>query len=107
MSEFGERLREARIKRSMNQKELAERINLKQASISQFEKGQRMPTPANIDLLAQILEVPREQLAGEDRGEFEKTMLMRNIKGLTPESVKKINDYVELIKIAEKNQKKG
>ena len=105
MSEFGDRLKKARVDKGISQQELADKVNLKQASISQFEKGQRMPTPANIDKLARILSVSIDYLAGEDQGKFEKSILMRNIKGLSPESVQKINEYVELIRIAEKNKK--
>lgn len=112
MAEFGNRLREARLKKGLNQKELADAMGLTQASISQFEKGQRLPTPANITKLSEILEVPRDFLAGEDKGEFEKTLLMRNIKELTPEAIKEINKYVDLIKSRERlksleNQKLG
>ena len=98
MSEFGERLRQARIDRGMNQEELAGVMGLTQASISQFEKGLRMPTPANIRKFAQILNIHEEDLAGQNQGEFEKTLLMRNIRGLSPDSINKINEYAAMIK---------
>ena len=102
MAIFGDRLREARIQKGWNQGDLAEAMNLTQASISQFEKGQRLPTPNNIDRFSEVLGVSRDFLAGENKGGFEKEMLMRNLKNLTPESLKKINDYVELVKKSEK-----
>lgn len=98
MAIFGDRLKEARIQKGWNQGELAEAMTLTQASISQFEKGQRLPTPNNINKFAEVLGVSRDFLAGENEGEFEKEMLMRNLKNLTPESLKKINEYVDLIK---------
>lgn len=98
MSEFGSRVKEARINKGWNQEKLAEEMNLTQASISQFENGQRLPTPANIKKFAEVLEVSRESLAGENNGQFEKEILMRNIKDLSPENLRKINDYVELFK---------
>lgn len=104
MTEFGNRLKEARLNKGLSQEELADAMNLSQASISQFEKGLRLPTPANISKFAEVLDVPREFLAGEDEGRFEKEMLMRNIKSLSPESIKKINDYIELLKIKEKSK---
>ena len=107
MTEFGERLREARIDRGMNQGELADAIELTQASISQFEKGLRMPTPANIRKFAQILDIREEDLAGQNQGEFEKTLLMRNIRDLSPSSLNKINEYVELIKRDEQSRRRG
>ena len=107
MSEFGERLRKARIDKGMNQEELADAIGLTQASISQFEKGLRMPTPANIRKFAQILDIREEDLAGQNQGEFEKTLLMRNIRDLSPDSLNKINDYVEIVKQAEQFKRRG
>lgn len=104
MAEFGNRLREARLRKDLSQNELADAMGLTQASISQFEKGQRLPTPANITKLSAILDVPRDFLAGEDKGEFEKALLMRNIKQLTPESIKKINEFAEFIKSQERSK---
>ena len=75
MAKFGEHLKEARLNKCLKQDELANAMNLTQASISQFEKGQRLPTPANITKFSEILGVSREFLAGEDEGKFEKEML--------------------------------
>ncbi len=102
MAEFGERLKKARIQKGLNQQQLAEAMELTQASISQFEKGQRLPTTKNIEKFAKVLNVPREFLAGENKGAFEKEILMRNLKNLSPESLKKINEYIDLVKGAEK-----
>lgn len=102
MSEFGERLKQARIKAGMNQQELARALEVTQAAISQFEQGKRKATPATITRMAEILGVDRQTLAGSDEGEFERSILMRNLKGLSPESLKKINEIVELYKKAEK-----
>ena len=107
MTEFGERLRKARVDKGMNQGELADAIGLTQASVSQFEKGLRMPTPASIRKFAQILEVREEDLAGQNQGEFEKTLLMRNIRDLSPSSLNKINEYAEMIKRDEQAKRRG
>lgn len=98
MAIFGDRLREARLLKGMNQEQLAEAMNLTQASISQFEKGQRLPTPKNIDKFSEVLEVSREFLAGENEGEFEKEILMRNLKNLSPESIRIVNELLESLK---------
>ena len=107
MPEFGERLRKARMDKGMNQAELASAIGLTQASISQFEKGLRMPTPANIRRFAQILDVNEEELAGQNQGEFEKTLLMRKIRDLSPDSLNKINEFVEMVKQNEQVKRRG
>lgn len=107
MPEFGERLRRARINKGISQAELASAIGLTQASISQFEKGLRMPTPANIRKFAQILNILEVDLAGQDQGEFEKTLLMRNIRDLSPDTLNKINEYVIILKQNEQVRRRG
>ena len=106
MSEFGKRLRRARQNKGMLQEDLAQAMGLTQASISQFEKGQRTPTPANIRKLAQILGVKEEDLAGKDKGNFERALLMRNMRDLSPGSLSRINEYVELIKESERARRR-
>ena len=103
MSEFGERLRQAREAMGWSQGELGEEVGLTQASISQLEKGRRAPTPALVTKLAKALEVERKYFAGDfaseaDEGKFERAILMRNLEALSPEQVRKINDIVEEIR---------
>lgn len=98
MAEFGDRLKKAREQKVWNQEQLAQAMDLTQASISQFEKGQRLPTPNNIDKFAEVLGVTRELLAGGNEGDFETQMLMRNIKNLSQEDLRKVNEWVEILK---------
>ena len=107
MSKFGERLRRARISKGMSQVELARAIELTQASVSQFEMGLRMPTPANIRKFAQILNIREVDLAGQNQAEFEKMLLMRNIRDLSPDSLSKINEYVKIIRENEQFRRRG
>ncbi len=106
MPELGKRIRDARINKGMSQAEVAREMGLKQASISQFENGQRVPMPANIRKLAGILGVEETILAGKDEGQFERAMLMRNIQGLSPESLQKINELTEIIKQNEQRKRR-
>ena len=98
MSEFGERLRQAREAKGWNQEKLGKEIGLTQASISQLEKGRRAPTPALVTKLAKALGVERKFFAGGAEGQFERAILMRNLDGLSPEQLRKINDIVEEIR---------
>ena len=98
MSEFGERLKKAREAKGYTQIELAQIMGLTQASISQFEKGLRLPTSANIKKIAEELDVTEESLAGENEGEFEKAILMRNLTYLSPNDIRKINEIINMIK---------
>jgi transcriptional regulator with XRE-family HTH domain len=110
LSEFGERLRKFRTDKGWNQDKLASDMGLTQASISQFESGTRQPTPALVEKFAQVLEVTSEALAGEDAGAVERERLMRNLKGLSPQTLEKINAVVEMIRQGERakrQDKKG
>jgi transcriptional regulator with XRE-family HTH domain len=98
MAIFGDRLKEARILKGWNQEDLAKAMNLTQASISQFESGQRLPTPKNIEKFSEILNVSREYLAGDNNGDFEREILMRNLKNISPESIKIVSDLIESLK---------
>lgn len=99
MSGFADRIRQARINKNWNQEELAKEVSLTQGAISQFEKGQRMPTPINLQLLAQKLEVSVDYLLGEeDNAEHERVKLMRTIQSLSPEALKKVQGLVDWVK---------
>jgi len=105
MAEFGDRLRAIRSEKGVKQEDLAENMGLTQASISQFEKGQRLPTPALIEKFAEKLGVTREELSGLDNGAFEKKQLMRNLDHLSPDALAKINHIVEMIKNSESSKR--
>ena len=69
--EFAERLKQARINKGMSQGDLAVAMNLTQGSISHFEKGLRLPTPANIDKFVEVLGISREDLVGTVEADVE------------------------------------
>ena len=99
MADFREKLRNIRIEKGLNQEQLADMVGLTQGAISQFEKGQRMPTPANLAVLAEKLEVTPEFLMGEEAGvEIDRVKLMRSIHELSPEQVKQYQSVLDLIK---------
>lgn len=101
MTNFAEKLREARQVKGWNQLDLAEAVGLTQGAISQFEKGLRIPTPANIEKFSHALGVSKDYLIGEEEMTSERVRLMRNIQSLSKDSLKKVEDYVNLIKKAE------
>jgi transcriptional regulator with XRE-family HTH domain len=101
MTNFAERLRQARQEKGWLQEELAEEMELSQSAISQFEKGLRIPTPANITKFSEILGVSRDFLVGEEEMMSEKVKLMRSIQSLSPEGLKRVEDYVSLVRKAE------
>ena len=58
------RLREAA---GLRQYELAERMGVKQASVSAWESGQAMPSAANLLKLADILDCTVDELLGRKK----------------------------------------
>ncbi len=101
MPSFGDRMRDARRIKNLTQEELASAMELSQAAISQFEKDQRVPTPLTIVKLAKCLGLDRDTLVGQDDAEFQGRLLLRNFKGLSPESREEISKIVEKYKKAE------
>ncbi len=102
MSFFGNMLKEARIRKGWNQQQLAKAVKMTQASISQFESGHRLPVHSDIKKFAAVLDVSLQSLVSNDQSNFERNKLINNLKSLSPETIRKINDIVELIKNAEK-----
>lgn len=96
---LGEKIKQVREAKGIKQGEFASDLGLSQAAISQFESGARQPTPRTIEKICQVLGVTREELVGkEDVENFEKAMLMRNLKGLSPESIRALNEIAKRLK---------
>ena len=98
MQNFAERLRQARQDKGLNQDELAKAMELSQGAISQFEKGLRIPTPANIVKLSQLLGVNSDYLVGEEEMSSDRVRLMRSIQTLSSEELKVVEGVVKMIK---------
>ncbi|WP_427185483.1 helix-turn-helix domain-containing protein [Bordetella bronchialis] len=65
MESFGQRVRQARIRRGWTQKQLADASGLTQSAIGNYESGQRVePTAAALLKLAKALRVPPAWLGG-------------------------------------------
>jgi len=95
---LGIKIKQARVGKGLNQADLADKIGISQAAISMFEKDQRQPTPKMLDHICEILEIEKKELVGEDEENYEKSMLMRNLKGLTPDEIRKLNEIVDILK---------
>lgn len=108
LSVFGQKLRNARAQKGWSQVQLASEMGLKQASISQFENGSRQPTPALARKFAAVLDVPLVELVGEDGpGVLEQARLMRNLKGLSPNTLDTINTIIEAMRQKELPKRRG
>lgn len=105
MSNFGKRLREARDAKGWTQEQLAERLKLAQAFISQLENGRRRPTPMLVERIAATLEVePDHLLSDEEQADVKAALIHRKLQSLSAESLEKIEDYVNLVRLKEKGR---
>lgn len=59
---IGAHIRATRVRRGMKQSELAVRTGLQPSAISQFETGQRDPSPENLRKVAKALDVSTDYL---------------------------------------------
>jgi transcriptional regulator with XRE-family HTH domain len=65
MSTFGERLRVARLRKGLKQKDLASMLNISQATIARYENNQHEPDIEMLKKLSTALEVSVDYLLGQ------------------------------------------
>jgi len=98
MSGFAENLRQIRDARGLTQSELADRMGVAQAFISQLETGRRRPSPALIGRIATALDVDAAVLTkGEEVSEVKANELFRKLKGLSPDALDEVEDYLKYL----------
>jgi len=68
---MGKKIREARDKKGLNQKEFAEKLNVSQASVSKYESGENIPRMNRLKQIASILEQPLHYFLEETPGREE------------------------------------
>lgn len=106
MSVFALNLKKARVDKGWNQGQLAAAMGVSQTAISQFEKGLRFPTPSNIKKFSDILGVSRDFLLGDEDMANERVKLMRSMQGLSPGGLKKVEEYIKMLKKYEEPEEK-
>lgn len=103
MKAFGGRIKEARIKKGLTQKQLASLIGAKHNSVSDWENNKNKPDPDTIELLMGALEIDANTLFGWD----DKEQLKQDAIDLTNkiENNANINTAMQNIgRLSEKNQ---
>ncbi len=65
---FGEKIRNARISKHYTQKQLAELINAKHNSVSDWEKDKSKPDMDTVELICGVLEISPSYLVGGKTG---------------------------------------
>ncbi|MBT1278919.1 helix-turn-helix transcriptional regulator [Thermoanaerobacter sp. CM-CNRG TB177] len=62
---LGERIRKARLAKGLTQKQLAEMLNITDATVNRYEKGIRKPDPEMLKAIADVLNVSIDYLLGK------------------------------------------
>jgi len=62
---LGERIRKARLAKGLTQKQLAEILNVTDATVNRYEKGIRKPDPEMLKAIADVLNVSIDYLLGK------------------------------------------
>ncbi|ACL76596.1 helix-turn-helix domain-containing protein [Ruminiclostridium cellulolyticum] len=112
---FGDRLRELREERDITQNELGKSINVSGRVIGYYEANDRFPRDENLlKTIADYFNVSVDYLLGrtENRQMSDEIVTESKIpynldlKGLPDEALKKVEDYIDLIKTKYKPDKK-
>lgn len=89
MASMGERIKELLEKKSMNQKQLAEKVGCTEAAISHYIKGDRVPRASVLAKIAIVLDTTSDYLTEgipadvkEELG-FAKKLIARNVTQMT------------------------
>lgn len=116
---FGERLKNLRESEGLKQTELAEKLNLTSAALSQYEKGVREPNSEMLKKIADYFDVSTDFLLGrinERNINKEKAKLdssiktiaahrLGNVEDLNDDAIEKINEYIEFIRMQQNKNK--
>ena len=85
----GERIKKLRKQKHLTQTELAEKIGITSAALSQWENDIVQPTFLNIECLAEVLNVSLDSLVGEGDYSLKKTLFG------TETLKREVTDYIE------------
>ena len=86
------RLKEIRNIKGLSQKELSEKLNLKQNTISSYESSSIQPSLENLIKIADILDVSVDTLLGRDANIVDLNLLSENQKYVVEKVVKFLSD---------------
>ena len=113
MANFAERLKEERLKKNLNQTQLAEYLYLDRSSISKYETGKQIPETPTLEKLSDFFGVSLDYLLGKtdvrnyDKVEKEPTIALHSdyeYDELPDEARKEIENFIEYIKIKYKDK---
>ena len=98
---FNDNLKEARLKRNLSQKEVADQIGVAKSTYSLYESGNREPSVQTIKKIADVLNVSADELLGLSE---QPTTIAAHFDGdeYTEEELDKIKEFAALVKSTRK-----
>ncbi|TYU13789.1 helix-turn-helix domain-containing protein [Listeria monocytogenes] len=93
--EIYERIVQLRIKKSISQKELAQKINIDDSTMNKIEKGNRPIRDKELAKIADVLEVSTDYLLGRAKNNIADTIAAHIDSNATEEDIKEILAYIE------------
>ena len=100
MQDFGKRVKELRQRAGLTQQQLAERILVSKASISNYELYERNPSPEILIKLARVFHVSTDYLLG-----VEEKIQVLDVSDLTDEDVEVLEQTAALLRKKNLEQK--
>ncbi|EGN3549600.1 helix-turn-helix transcriptional regulator [Listeria monocytogenes] len=93
--EIYERIAQLRIKKSISQKELAQKINIDDSTMNKIEKGNRPIRDKELAKIADVLEVSTDYLLGRAKNNIADTIAAHIDSNASEEDIKEILAYIE------------
>lgn len=93
MMTFGEKLRQSRLEKKMTQKQLADLIDAKHNSVSDWENDKNKPDPDTIELLCGVLEISPNYLLSVNEDGFSpaEKLLIKKYRDLDSHGTKMVD----------------
>ena len=124
MSSLGQKLKELREKSGKTQEELAKLLNLGRVSYTQYENDKRIPTLDTLKRLSEIFNVTTDYLLDQEKKNYyldpETARLAQELhdnpeykamfdatRGLSPEAVKEVMNFIKYQKAKEGGEDNG
>jgi len=118
MDTFGDRLRELRKKKKLNQKDLGKLLGVAESTISMYERNGRQPDfdmqekianffNVSIDYLVRGKESSLKEQAEEAYNDPDFQYAMRSLNGMNQETKEEVLNFIEYVLQREKGRKPG
>lgn len=111
--QVGIRLQKIRTALDLSQRDLADKADLSQSAIAQFETGARLPSTAALQSLCSVLGIPMEKLLSGDASEQAdpgKELILERLldkaRTLSRENILTLNRFVEQLPSEKKEEEK-